>query len=162
MMRSCPVPAHRHKGAIAVEFALVATILIPLIIGTVEFGRVLYAYDTLTKAVRSSARYVSVAKEGPADATVQAAARCIVVTGSPGLSGSGCANPAQLPGLTTAMVNIMHPSANPEVQSIETGSGQIGVITVAITSYPLSQIAAILYPSLSLANISVTVPFIFF
>ncbi len=162
MQRSNPSTAVRQSGAIAVEFALVALILIPLIIGTVEFGRVLYAYDTLTKAVRSSARYLSVANDGPADATVQAAARCIVVTGSPGLAAGGCANPAQLPGLTTAMVDILHPGANPEVQGINTGSGQIGLITVAINAYPLSQIAAILYPSLSLANISVTVPFIFF
>ena len=73
---------HRHpwpaRGAIAVEFGLVAIILIPLVLGIVEFGRALYAYDTLVKSVRSAARYLSVGT--PSDAARQLEAKCIVIT----------------------------------------------------------------------------------
>ena len=49
----------RQRGAIAVEFGLVTLIIVPLALGVVEFGRALYAYDTLTKSVRSAARYLA-------------------------------------------------------------------------------------------------------
>lgn len=50
---------HRDRGAVAVEAAIVAPILLLLVIGIVEFG---YAYKdqlTITSAVRSGARIAS-------------------------------------------------------------------------------------------------------
>jgi Flp pilus assembly protein TadG len=159
-MDSGSCPRRCQRGAIAVEFALVALIIVPLIVGVVEFGRALYAYDTLTKAARSSARYLAARR--PGDATDQAEARCIALTGSPAMSGGGCSQPVQLPGLTAAMVTLYYPAANPETDNIATGFGQLDVVTVAISNYPLGDIAQILYPGLNLGIISATVPFVFF
>lgn len=152
-----PLPA---RGAIAVEFGLVAIILIPLVLGIVEFGRALYAYDTLVKSVRSAARYLSVGT--PSDAARQLEAKCIVITGSPANSGGGCSAPLQLPGLTTAMVSILEPSASGSVRAIATGAGSLDAVTVSISGYPLSQIAPLRYSGLQLGVISVTVPYVFF
>lgn len=44
----------------AVEFTiLMAFIFAPLVLGTVEIGRVLYQYNNIVKNVRASARYIS-------------------------------------------------------------------------------------------------------
>ncbi|MGV2290621.1 TadE/TadG family type IV pilus assembly protein [Trinickia sp. YCB016] len=46
----------RQRGAAAVEFALVVGILCTLLVGIVEFGRVLFYWNTATEAVRRGAR----------------------------------------------------------------------------------------------------------
>lgn len=51
--------ASDQKGAAAVEFAIVIGILLLIVSGIVEFGRVLWYYDALTKATRDGARYLS-------------------------------------------------------------------------------------------------------
>lgn len=52
------VPANRFKqrGVAAVEFALIATMLFTLLIGIMEFSRVLYYWNTATEATRLGAR----------------------------------------------------------------------------------------------------------
>jgi len=51
----------RQKGAAAVEFAIVVSLLVLITGGIIEFGRVFWYYDTLTKATRDGARYLSTA-----------------------------------------------------------------------------------------------------
>ncbi|MGY3564733.1 TadE/TadG family type IV pilus assembly protein [Sinomonas sp. RB5] len=46
----------RERGAAAVEFALVLPVLILLVLGIVDFGRVFNAQQTLTFAARAGAR----------------------------------------------------------------------------------------------------------
>lgn len=46
----------RQRGAAAVEFALVAVLLIVLLLGIVEFGRFLYLYNTVQEVTRCAAR----------------------------------------------------------------------------------------------------------
>jgi Flp pilus assembly protein TadG len=149
-----------HRGAIAVEFGLVTLVLVPIVLGVVEFGRALYAYDTLAKSVRSAARYLSVGE--PASASRQLEAKCIVVTGSPTVSGGACSGTPQLPGLNTGMVTIYEPSTSDAVRAIATGSGSLDAVSVSVSSYPLSQIASILYSGFSIGPVSVTVPYVFF
>ena len=45
----------RHAGTAAVEFALVAPVLLLLVLGMTQFGITLNQYLTLTNAVRSGA-----------------------------------------------------------------------------------------------------------
>lgn len=52
--------AHQ-KGAAAVEFAIVVSLLVLITGGIIEFGRVFWYYDALTKATRDGARYLSTA-----------------------------------------------------------------------------------------------------
>lgn len=53
--------AHRSKerGAAAVEFAIVIGLLVLITGGIIEFGRVFWYYDALTKATRDGARLMS-------------------------------------------------------------------------------------------------------
>lgn len=50
-----------QRGAAAVEFAIVISLLILITGGIIEFGRVFWYYDALTKATRDGARYLSTA-----------------------------------------------------------------------------------------------------
>ena len=51
--------AGRQAGLAAVEFAITLPVLLLLMLSIAEFGRMLSQYDTLTKAVRDSCRYVA-------------------------------------------------------------------------------------------------------
>src|SRR5687767_13685121 len=49
----------RDEGSSIVELAIVFPILLLLIVGTVELGRLFFTYTTLAKATKVGARYVS-------------------------------------------------------------------------------------------------------
>lgn len=49
----------RVTGLATVEFAICAPLLFLLLFATAEIGRLVYQYNTLTKAVRDGARYVA-------------------------------------------------------------------------------------------------------
>lgn len=76
--------ARDAAGAVVVEFALTAPVLILLGVGAVEFGRVTLAYLEVVAASAAGARYAMVHGSGsgsPADATaVATAAKAGLVT----------------------------------------------------------------------------------
>jgi Flp pilus assembly protein TadG len=89
----------RQKGQSLVEFAMVVPFLLLVLVGTIELGRAYYYYNTLSKAVREGARYVS---GHPYDSTTELPnAKKMVVYGNSGGSGN-----TVLPNLTTGMVTI--------------------------------------------------------
>lgn len=95
----------RHRGLAAVELALLVPIFLFLVYGTAEFGRALYQYTTLTKAVRGAAQYlarnaVTAGVVAPTGAQLTAA-RALAVYGQP-VTGAT----ALLPGLSTTDVTI--------------------------------------------------------
>jgi len=49
-----------ERGAAAVEFALVATVFFTLLFGVMEFGRLLYLWNTTAEATRRGARIAAV------------------------------------------------------------------------------------------------------
>lgn len=49
----------RYRGLATIEFAISAPVLLLLMLGTAEIGRLLFQYNTLTKAVRDGARYAA-------------------------------------------------------------------------------------------------------
>lgn len=63
-------PAERQKGAAAVEFAIVAIFFFTLLFGIIEFGRMLYLYNTVQEATRNLARkaVVALVTNSPSDA----------------------------------------------------------------------------------------------
>ena len=90
----------RQRGVAAVEFGIMLVPMLLMACGVAEFGRAIYQYDTLTKATRSAARYLS--QYSPDDVTYPTAAtKCLATYGNTGCSGQPLA-----PGLTTAMVII--------------------------------------------------------
>ncbi|EEF24580.1 conserved hypothetical protein [Ricinus communis] len=50
-----------HRGGALIEFGLVVILLVMIVGAIVEFGRVFWYYDALTKATRDSARLISLA-----------------------------------------------------------------------------------------------------
>jgi Flp pilus assembly protein TadG len=65
----CNNQPHRHRGLAIVEFVIVLPILLLMLFAVAELGRAIFQYNTLTKAVRDSARYYSVNTTDTAGAT---------------------------------------------------------------------------------------------
>jgi len=55
---------HAERGAYMVEFAFTATVLLLLLFGIIEFGRVLYTYHTVSNAARIGSRWAMVRGAG--------------------------------------------------------------------------------------------------
>ena len=88
----------QERGQSLLEFAMVLPVLLLLAIGTIEFGRAYYHYNTLSKAVRQAARYMSIHEYSSAERTN---ASRMAIYGNIAGSGSPC-----LPGLTTGNIVI--------------------------------------------------------
>lgn len=134
---SSPPRAARHRGAVAVEFALVLIPMITLMVGVVEYGRALHQYNTLAKSVRGAARFLTI--HNPSDPSYPlAAARCLVVHGN-----EGCTGAALVPGLTTTMVKVCNPvsstDCSPQTYSaVTTGLGLINLVEVRVVGFPFN------------------------
>ena len=103
-------PRQRHarqRGTAIIEFAIALPLLLLLIMGTFELGRLLTEYDTLNKTVRDAARYLaSNALSGTTGVVtitpaVRTATANLVVTGN--AAGSGA---ALLPALSASNVTV--------------------------------------------------------
>lgn len=110
-----------ERGSAVVELAIVFPILLLLFVGTAELGRLFATYNTLSKATKLGARYLSTQKEaedidvdvsGPTS-PLQTRVKCLVVTGFTDCNdGSGNPRPKLLPNLTTANVLITLPGTS--------------------------------------------------
>ena len=58
-------PVKQQQGVAMIEMAITMSLLIFIVFGITEFGRAIYQYDTLAKAARDAARYLST--KGPGD-----------------------------------------------------------------------------------------------
>lgn len=56
MRTSHSSPNHHQRGAAAVEFAIVCLLFFTLLLGILEFGRMLYVYNTMQEVTRRGAR----------------------------------------------------------------------------------------------------------
>lgn len=106
-----------ERGAAAVEFAIVISLLVLITGGIIEFGRVFWYLDALTKATRDGARYLSTSAPLPLDISN---AKILVVNtatqaGLPGFDATNvevrcddllCStNPTATPGYVTVSIN---------------------------------------------------------
>ena len=95
------------RGIATVELAIALPVLLLLLTATVEVGRLLSEYDTLTKSVRNAARYLaanaSLGTTGVVNITAQVQSNTanLVVAGN--VNGTG---PSLLPGLVSANVTV--------------------------------------------------------
>ena len=121
------------RGVASVEFTiLMAFLYIPLVLGTVEIARVFYQYNTLTKSVRQSARYISLYSATlPNYATEVANAKCLAAFGNIGCTGSPI-----VPLLTTAKITIVTTNAG------SPGTVAIKLVTVTATGYQLGYVSS--------------------
>ena len=83
----------RQKGVTTVEFAIVGGLLLLIVLGIIEFGRIIFTLNVLQEGARRGARVAAVCQVGNA----------------------GVANAAvfaHLPGLTTANVDVQYLDVN--------------------------------------------------
>jgi Flp pilus assembly protein TadG len=114
------------RGAIVVEFAVLLIPMLLLAFGVAEYGRALYQYNALVKAVRDSARLLS--QHTPGDAASYALAvedaRCLAVHGN-----TDCAGPPLAPQLTTDLVGIT------STTTATSAGTRVTLVEVSITGY---------------------------
>jgi len=125
---------NRQMGVAIVEFALVLPFLLLLTFITTEFGRAIWQYNTLTKSVRDSARYLSI--QTPGDLVAIEKARNLTVYGKPVLTANlnGTEKPLAI-GLSTS--NVPAPTWQ------TAGSGPvINTVTIRITGYTFNSMFA--------------------
>jgi Flp pilus assembly protein TadG len=101
---SRPIHSRRQRGNAILEFTLAATFLVPLMIGTFQFGYSFYVYNRLIAVVQGGAKYASLRDyDSPStpSAGFTSAVQNMVVYGNP----SGGTSPL-VPGLTTDKVVV--------------------------------------------------------
>lgn len=70
----------REEGAAAVEFAIVATLLMLLVFGVIEFGLWIAQYESMSSAAREGARVAAVRGDANGDSVFTAADITFAVT----------------------------------------------------------------------------------
>lgn len=60
------------RGAAVVDFVLVTIVLVPLVLGVLQLGLVLYVRNTLASAASEGARYAATLGHRPADGAIRA------------------------------------------------------------------------------------------
>ncbi len=154
-MKRLVVGERWQRGVAAVEAALLAIPLLILAFGIVDGGRALYEYNTLVKAARDSARYLSTV--GPGQRYPEA--RCLAVTGT-----TDCNAPPLADGLTEANVDICDADACPGTHRAipADGNGEgpatgvINLVTVRISNYQFVSFVGLPVPSIVFDPISAT------
>ena len=111
--------ARCERGTQLVELALVLPILLVLFGMTAEFGRFFYTYQTLAKATRTGARYLTI-KTPTAENDERA--QNMVIYGNP----EGTGEPV-VTGLTRDMVRVAREGENPAMPTH---------VTIRIEGYP--------------------------
>jgi Flp pilus assembly protein TadG len=120
---------NRQKGVAIIEFALILPFLLLLSFFTIEFGRAIWQYNTLTKSVRDGARYLST--QPPGNAAAITAARNLIVYGNPAGTGAPLAI-----GLSTSNVRAQDIFWLPVTSTAVNGSAPlINTVTVRIHDY---------------------------
>jgi hypothetical protein len=110
------------------EFALVLPLVLLVAFGITEFGRAYYQYNTLSKAIRDGARYMSSHTYNSTNITN---AQNLVVYGQT----TGGSTPV-LPGLTPTMINVTPTGGTPPYDPINPPQS----VTVAVNSYPFDSL----------------------
>lgn len=134
-------------GAVVVEMALLLIPLVVMAFSVAEFGRAIYQYNTLTKAVRDSVRVLS---QQDANDVVNyplyvADAKCLAVHGTP-----DCSGPPLAPGLTTDMVGTSMSS------TVSSAGATINLVEVRISGYTFN---FIFNPLVFFGNTDASIPF---
>ncbi len=123
-------------GMAAVEFTiLMAFIFAPLVLGTVEIGRVLYQYNNIAKGVRAGARHMSLFRAPPlgtpdlAYDAQKVIAKCMVVFGN-----TGCTGTAIVPGQLTIDIVSTPVSGNFQLVRVSVTGYNLGYVTKIFTN----------------------------
>ena len=80
-----PLRLGAEEGATAVEAGVIMSVLLLLIVGSVEFGRAFWTYNTMLLAVEEAARYAMVYNHGPPGTCIaqSQASQCPTLSNTP-------------------------------------------------------------------------------
>ena len=154
MMQYSPIKYGKHNwqvGLAAIEFALVLPSLLILAFGVIDFGRVLFQYDTLTKSTRDATRYLASVVRPPAAAFATDVTYTTAVNNATNLALCGtiaaCSNNELVSGLTAFdNIKIDYPLK----------AGDITYVRIRVENYSTSFVTNVLGVSKNLGTISVT------
>ncbi|GBG13154.1 ribonuclease G [Novimethylophilus kurashikiensis] len=110
---------HPHRGGALIEFGLVVILLVMIVGAIVEFGRVFWYYDALTKATRDSARMISLAPKETIASTASGDAQDLAILAA--------ANAGVTPQLTRANVVVDCLNAAFQIENCVDGSAPANV-----------------------------------
>lgn len=144
-----------EKGTTIAEFAVVALVFFIIIIGIIEFGRLLYTHNALTDAARRGARFAALHKESDVELV-----RKEVVYGSRATyddDGNALTAPL-INGLTVDMVQVEYLGKPLNVDgSLRTNYGtNLGTTTVKIVDYKYDLLIPLIGRELTLPEYSTT------
>ena len=147
----------QERGSVTLEYVLVAVPMILLAFGVAELGRAIVQYNTLAKATRDAARYLTMFQPG----TRTAAAACLAVSGNVSVNAAGsatCLGTALLPGLSAGNVTICEATSCPATHRnvTLTGVGPVNLVTVTIQSYAFATLVPAVIPDITFGPISTT------
>ncbi len=137
-----------HCGTTTIEFAIIGSVLMVVVLAIVEFGRTLYVTNMLTEAARRGARLAAVCPIGdPRPASV-------AVFNSNNGSSSPVVN-----GLSTSNIQVQYldVSSNP-IASPAANFGNIRYVQVSIVGYTMPLYIPFIAPSLQLSGFTATLP----
>lgn len=143
----------KQRGAVLVELALLLAPLLILAFGVTEFGRAVYQYNAIAKAVRDSARHLS--QYAPGDAVRIGEAQDLVFCGK---IGCGSAQ-ALVPGLTRDKVRVFDrtsPIANNPYNLQPTSRGTVNLVRVEVNGFVFRSAAPAFVPDIPFDTIRVT------
>jgi Flp pilus assembly protein TadG len=118
----------RHRGGAIIEFALIVGVMLTMLAGIVEFGRMFWYYDALSKATRNAARTLSVASKATIASAGLPAAKAIVVQ---------AASDAGVPSFLTSNVTVTCLDTNLVTTACADGTAPAAV-KVEITGYKIT------------------------
>lgn len=124
----------QQRGVAAVEFAILLPVLLLIVFGITEFGRALYAYNTLVKATRDAARYYAAQQPGNPPAK-DAEIKNMAVYGNTAGTGSPLAS-----GLTTSMVSLCDSVSCTATHQAQGAAPVVNLVTVTINDPSLADI----------------------
>lgn len=154
-MRILPTSPRRQarradqRGVAAIEFALLAMLLLTLMLGAAELGRALYQYNTVVKNTRSAVRYLSA--YAPGNATAITAAKNLAVYGT-----TAAGSTPLVPGLSTGMVSVKDASSDSQHALVDTTRGAIDLVSVTVSTLTFVPLASWVLPTFTYAPISAT------
>lgn len=136
----------KQRGVAAVEMAFLLVPLIFIVFGITEFGRAFYQYNTVVKATRDAARYLSGQQPGTKDAE----AKCLVKYGdySACLADPSYTGTLLAPGLATANITICDwpRCANHYLQG---SAPVVNLVSVTVSNYQFTSLVPFVTSGLS-------------
>jgi len=149
-----------ERGTTIAEFAMVALLFFTIVIGIIEFGRLLYTHNALTDATRAGARYAAL--HHGANANDEMAVKKYVVYGPNGTFDKlgNATSPPLIAGLTVDMVHVrfdgVDTDSNPATPP-EYGTN-LGSATVWIENYQFNLSIPVIGRTLTLPKYITTAP----